>query len=325
MKNFYTLLILMLLCISCNEGTPVKYVPDSVGGMNSLSVIMEDDLWKSEVGDEIRKHFAASVNGLSWDEPLFNMSQMNSSVFTGFARTNRNILIVRKDAEKGTSIKDCLYAKPQKVLLIQAPENEQIISLINEKADEFIKELKLHEIKENQKRIKLSLNKDNQLKEVLGVSLNMSSVYKVVKQENNFFWIEKQIQKGTMNIIAYEMPLNSIPNDSTRVDAIIKMRDSIGKRYIPGREEGMYMITEKALAPYVFEASVAGNNAIETRGQWEMKNFMMAGPFLNYIVEDKKNNRLLVIEGFTFAPSTNKRDFMFELEAILRSLKIEGN
>ena len=49
----------------------------------------------------------------------------------------------------------------------------------------------------------------------------------------------------------------------------------------------------------------------------------MAGPFLNYIIKDPENNRLLVLEGFIFAPSTNKRDYMFELEAILKSLKIE--
>lgn len=324
MKNFYALLVLMLLFISCNEGTPTKYVPDSVGGMNSLSVIMEDELWKSEVGDEVRKHFAASLNGLAFDEPLFNINQMNNSVFTGFARTSRNILIIRKSSETGTSIKDSLYAKPQKVLLIQAPDEAELVSLINKKADDFIKELKQHEIEENQRRIKLSINKDKTLKDSLGISLNMSSVYKIYGYENSFFWIEKQIQKGTMNILVYEMPINSIPNDSTRVDAIIRMRDSIGEKHVHGRKEGMYMITEQTLAPYVLEAKIAGNNAIETRGRWEMKNDMMAGPFLNYIVEDKKNNRLLVIEGFIFAPSTNKRDFLFELEAILKSLKIEG-
>ena len=314
----------MLLFFSCKEGdTSKRYVPDSVGAINSLSVIIEDDLWKGEVGDAIRKHFAASINGLTWDEPLFNMHQMQSSVFNGFAKNSRNILIVRKDSVTGTSIKDSVYAKPQKVILVQAPDTDKIISIINDKADEFIKVLKQHEIEENQKRIRLSLNKEKRLKEVLGISLDMSSVYKIVKEENNFFWIEKQIQKGTMNIIVYEMSLNSIPNDSTRVDAIIKMRDSIGEKYIPGRKEGMYMITEKTLAPYVFDAEIAGRKTIETRGIWEMKNFMMAGPYLNYIVEDQKHNRLLVLEGFTFAPSTNKRDFMFELEAILKSLRIE--
>jgi hypothetical protein len=47
----------------------------------------------------------------------------------------------------------------------------------------------------------------------------------------------------------------------------------------------------------------------------------MAGPFLTYIVNDKENNRKMVVEGFTFAPATEKRDYMFELEAIMKTLR----
>jgi len=48
----------------------------------------------------------------------------------------------------------------------------------------------------------------------------------------------------------------------------------------------------------------------------------MSGPFVNYMFEDKANQRYVVIEGFAFAPSVAKRDYMFELEAIVRSIKI---
>ena len=44
--------------------------------------------------------------------------------------------------------------------------------------------------------------------------------------------------------------------------------------------------------------------------------------FLNYTVIDKKNNRLIIFEGFTYAPSVSKRAFVFELEAIAKSMKI---
>jgi hypothetical protein len=49
----------------------------------------------------------------------------------------------------------------------------------------------------------------------------------------------------------------------------------------------------------------------------------MAGPFISYSVIDKPNNRLVIVEGMTYAPSINKRDYMFELEAILKTLKID--
>ena len=47
----------------------------------------------------------------------------------------------------------------------------------------------------------------------------------------------------------------------------------------------------------------------------------MAGPFVNFTVDDKENDRYLVLEGFVFKPSANKRDNLFELESILRSVK----
>jgi hypothetical protein len=48
----------------------------------------------------------------------------------------------------------------------------------------------------------------------------------------------------------------------------------------------------------------------------------MAGPFLNYYIKDLKNNRTIVIEGFVFSPSVRKREYLVELEAIVRSLKV---
>jgi len=48
----------------------------------------------------------------------------------------------------------------------------------------------------------------------------------------------------------------------------------------------------------------------------------MAGPFLNYIIQDTLNQRNIVLEGFVFSPSSKKREMVFELEAIFKSLKI---
>ena len=83
------------------------------------------------------------------------------------------------------------------------------------------------------------------------------------------------------------------------------------------------MITEAAFNPQTKETVLANKQTFETRGKWEVKNNFMAGPFLNYTIVDKENNRLVVVEGFTYAPSVNKRDFIFELEAIAKSIVIQ--
>ena len=82
-----------------------------------------------------------------------------------------------------------------------------------------------------------------------------------------------------------------------------------------------YMITQEAYLPYLNDAEVNNKPAFETKGIWEVMNFQMAGPFINYIVEDKENDRLMVVEGFTFAPSEDKRDFMQQLEWVLKTIQ----
>ena len=82
------------------------------------------------------------------------------------------------------------------------------------------------------------------------------------------------------------------------------------------------MITEEAYMPYRKKVKLSGFKSIETRGTWEVKNDFMAGPFLNYIIQDTLNQRIFVLEGFVFSPSSKKREQVFELEAIFKSLKI---
>ncbi len=100
------------------------------------------------------------------------------------------------------------------------------------------------------------------------------------------------------------------------------MRDSIGKLYIHGKEEKTDMITEEAYAPYFSNIVLDYKRAYETKGTWVLKNDFMSGPFINYGIVDKANNRIVVLEGFCYAPSKEKRDLMFETEAIIKSIEI---
>ena len=113
-------------------------------------------------------------------------------------------------------------------------------------------------------------------------------------------------------------PCVSLKKIEERIPAI---RDSIGKIYVPGRVPGSYMITERAYLPYYYKTKVNNLEAILTKGTWEVQNDFMAGPYINYIIKDTLNKRNLVIEGFSFAPSESKRDYMFELNTIITTMK----
>jgi hypothetical protein len=317
-------LIVVLVLSSCKDGEKQDYLPNSIGAYNTLTIVIENELWKSEVGDRIRENFAAPALGLTWDEALFSITQVPPQVFTGAVRNTRNVLYVMEDSLNIAHMKSNMYAKPQKVGVLKGRSKAEIIKNLNVMASEFIETFKKQEIEEAQRRFLKSLNKEKALEEHLGITLNVPSAFKVGREEDNFVWIDRQIQKGTMNIIAYSVPWNTFDNDSTFVQDIIKMRDSIGKLFVPGEDipgKENYMITEKAFSPYVFPAEVSGRKAAEVRGIWEMSGYPMAGPFITYIINDKPNDRKLILEGFTFAPATAKRDYMFELEAVLKTLK----
>ena len=119
----------------------------------------------------------------------------------------------------------------------------------------------------------------------------------------------------------FELPLGAIKENDSMVNQITKMRDSIGEKYIPGPTDGSFMITEKKYSPIFFTTEIEGKKTYVTKGTWEVENAFMAGPYVNYVIEDKPNNRLLVMEGFAFAPSVEQREYMFELEAIIKSVK----
>lgn len=327
MKKFVTLsiTILFLVMLSCKDSGPKqRFLPPSTGGINSLMVVMDTELWQGGIGDKIREQFAAPVLGLPQGEPKFSITQIPPQVFKGAITYSRSVLFVQQDTLSLAHIKSDVYAKPQKVAVIKGETYNDLAGNVDSLAGMAIASFKKVEIAEAQKRFTRSLNKEKAFEEEFGISLNVPSLYKVGKREKNFVWMDIQIPKGTMNIVAYSMPWDSFANDSTFVNDIIKMRDSIGKKYVPGPYENTFMITEKAFSPYVFPAQIGGKKAAEARGIWEINGYPMAGPFLTFIINDKENNRKLVLEGFTFAPSAEKRDYMFELEAILRTVKFNN-
>lgn len=325
MKPLYIVLFsLFVVFSSCNTNgkRDKSLVPNSVGNINDLQVVIPNDLWNGIVGEAIRNNFAAPTDGLPQDEPLFSINQLQPDTFSGFVRTNRIFLYVVLSEENSVKIAKNEYAKPQTGAIIKATSEEELVKLIDESAAQIIEALHKSEISERQRRTEISLLKTDSLKKVLGISLKIPSAYRLAKATDSFFWYRKDLKDGTTNILIYEVPLNFIKNDSSAIGDIIKIRDSIGSKLLPVEDDGMF-ITEGAYAPYLFKSTIDGKFAYETKGTWEVKDAFMGGPFLNYAVRDEKNNRYLILEGFTYAPAARKRDLQFELESILLSTKFK--
>ena len=173
---------------------------------------------------------------------------------------------MEQDSLSLAHVKTDVYAKPQKVAVVKGESFNDFSDNLDKIAAQAVASFKQVEIKEAQKRFLRSLSKETAFVEELGITLKVPSLYKVGKQEKNFVWMDIQIPKGTMNLLAYAMPEGTFSADSTFVRDIIRMRDSIGEKYIPGPDvpgKKTFMITEKAFAPYVFPTEIGGKKAAD--------------------------------------------------------------
>ena len=327
MKKICILFTIGLFLSSC-VGNDKFILRNSIGKINKVMVVAKASDWNGDIGKEIRNSFGELMVGLPQPESLLKVSQVAPNGFGNMMKVARNILVIGVSDEEKYLVRKNVYAQPQTITYVYAKDNEGVIKMFKKYKKEIIKTVIQSDISMTQNLFKKNKLDDTQFKTLqnLGISLTIHNKFKTVDDTGDFLWLRHHLtsgiaKTGSNNILVYSVPLE----DETQVsDSIIAVRNRIGKKYIPGSDpETMHMITEEAYTPFTFDAIIDGKKAYETRGKWEVKNDFMAGPFLNYTILDKENNRLLIFEGFTYAPSVSKRAFLFELEAIAKSMKIQ--
>ena len=321
MKKHVVVIFIIFFLQSC-EDNKVVYKPESSARINSITVVVDNDNWNNTIGDKIRNLYADEYEGLPQIEERFTLKQMPYEAFSGFSRSSRNIMFINKKSNPEFFFEVDKYARPQMYLEIKGNSIKSILEQIDKSKKEAINKFTNGEIEENKRRILKSPLKDTKAMDDFLINMKMPSAYSLYKQDKNFIWYQKQIQKGHSNVIVTQLPSQKNIFEYN-IPSVIKLRDSIGEVFLPGRNPESFMISEKEYLPYQKKVNYYGINMLETRGTWEVKGDFMGGPFLNYLIEDKLNDRVLFVEGFVFAPSKRKRDNIIELEAIIKSLKLK--
>ena len=311
MRFMYLFIVFCIFC-AC-ENNQKSIILDSSGNINSISVVIDENLWNSRLGDSIKDFFSSSVYGLPQPEPKFTLNYIPTSVFSGFVTRSRSILMVKLSNTNRVQFLDDIYARPQKMVVVEGKDLNQIITSFNDKKDSIISVFKETELKEKMKRIKKSLYKTDVVEKTLKVKLNFPSSYRIAKLDSNFIWIRRDISSGSLNLF--------ICINLKDRQALI-LRDSISKEHIPGPTDGTFMRTdyEYMASSNVFESEE--KLIEETRGLWDVEKQFMGGPFINQKIKIKNKEEVVMLDAFLFAPGEAKRNYLFELEAIMRTFNI---
>ena len=250
MKKITLLFALSILAFSCAPKENQIILVDSNGIMNQVLVVMNYDLWKGTEGKALKNVINEPVVGLPQPEPHLDAIQIPTDAFKNLFLSQKSILYVSIGDTNEFNIRTDVYARPQKIITITATDSERLIEEINNRKDEILTTFRDFDIKAMQYRLR---NKQFNTKKLvtldkLGISLQIPSKYRLVDDTGNFLWLRQHLNEGqSSNILVYELPINSIEDEEGK--NINSVRDTIGKKYIPGQFEGSYYITEQAYTP----------------------------------------------------------------------------
>ncbi len=313
--------------ISCRENPGDTVLAGSNGKFNEVLVIIDHKLWEGKTGMALRKKLQANIPGLPQPEPLFSVMQIDPDNFSGSLRKNRNIIRFFIGDTNRVEIKKDLNASPQIYVFITGKSQEDLLKLIDENMDTIIRSIRRSDIEDIQRRNRKSIHKKSFVFfQHNHLPIQVPDDYELIDDREDFIWFRKRFQaghniSGSMNIFCHTIP-GYIDYDRLK-DSIIPLRNKMGKKYIPGPFEDSYLTTEAAYTPHIFPVRFHDTDAYKTLGKWEVYNDFQAGPFVNITFSDRTTGKTYMVEGVVYAPAIDKRDMMFEVEAIIKTLKID--
>mgnify|MGYP003461459006 FL=1 len=328
--NLLSMALMALVLFSCEgngkKGGKSLFTPVSSGRPYEMLVVIDKGMWERPAGRALFDVLDSDVPGLPQPERSFRISQIIPSKFDRGFRIFRNIIDVDIQpiyTQPKLKYSRDSYASPQMIMTIQAPDEQSFEEFVAKNrqviVDFFTKAEMNRQI--NLLKEKYSPVVAAKVGSIFGCDVRIPAELERYKEGKDFLWAssDNNSTNTSLNFVIYSYPYTD-KNTFTK-DYFVHKRDSVMKINIPGAREGQYIQTD---ADYVDvkDFAVKGEYAFEARGLWYMENDMMGGPFVSHARVDRPNGRVVVVEGFVFAPEKKKRDLMRKLEAALYTLNL---
>ena len=323
MKNALFLAVIVLFAACDATEMPL---PGITGKAGELVVVMPETNWDSEPGDTVFNTLTAPVYGLPQAEPIFNVVHIKSSAFTSIFQTHRNVLVanIGSDQKEKIEIKNDVWAKPQVVVELWASSEEKFVELFAQNQKQIIG----HILKNEEARIKKSynaqLNEDvvTPVKDKWGLSISVPKGYNIVRDETDATWVRYETKDVTQGLLIYSEPYTK--DNTFTIDGMVEVMNKYSEQYVPGPDDGTFMSTFMEYPPNIKETSIDGVYATKLVGLWNVPGALMGGPFVSYAFLNADQSRVYYLHGFVFAPGKNKRNYIRQIEAIIKSTELVG-
>jgi len=299
-----------------------RLLPSSSGTHHDLAIFCNDKFWLDGVGLAVAETFAAPVNGLPQAETRFIASQLPHKAASSLIKRSKSILSLQIIPDSsGIVVANDVWARPQLVVQVIAPNAAAMARIIRSKAPEMMKRLEAHNQRLLIKRLKRSSASP------IPTSLTAKGIDKLVITE----YFQTTFDNETVAILRMDtkkslqfLMVSSLPMITGSIEStIIQRRDSLLDLYFAGQSDGSKIVTEMALPPHFRNLSIHGTYSVETHGLFKTVGGIGGGPFVSLSVFDEANNRVVTLDCLVFAPGSKKRKLLLELEAMIHSVVLK--
>ena len=148
-KLILSIIVLTVLLSSCKDKDSSRLLTNVTGKSGEVVLVIEPDHWSSNIGNEFRKKLSQAYPALPQQEPIFDLVHIPYNAFTNIIKTHRNIIIAKVDKdlhEPKMIIQKNLWAKPQIIVNVLAPDDSSLEVLVREKGDLLIDKILKMEI-----------------------------------------------------------------------------------------------------------------------------------------------------------------------------------
>lgn len=324
----FLIALLLVAATSCDKGEGKSRKDRSAGGTSEILVVTQnDEQWEGMIGDTIRAFFLQPQYGLPQPEAMNKLSHINVSGFSDMFKKHKCLLIVEINPNLEKPVVETgedVWAAPQRVMKIVAPNRASWCQVFNQQKEAY----KVMYDKVERDRIMSVLRPSNDvnvtkvIKEKMGLEMTIPSGFFISKNEPDFMWIRKELEKNSFGLFIYTTPYK----DTIQLERnnLISYRDRVMQQYVPGPTAGSFMTTEKEDMPPVvnYISTFPTGFAAEMRGMWCLVGDYMAGPFISYTFPDDRTGNLVTLEGYVYYPNHDKRDDLLQMQAIIHSVRI---
>ncbi len=332
-KILFILPVLIPLLYSCSNDNSA-YMKTVTGKAGEVIVVLDKTDWDGETGSAVRDVLATDYPMLPQREASFTLINIDRKDFSDLFKAHRNILffnINENVADTGVFVRRDSWAQPQILITVEASSAAQATRLVGQNSElifNAIDQIEKERIsKASRKYEETSIR--SVVAERFGGSPYFPKGYSIKKVTDNFFWASLETTHNNLGILIYTVPFDGVQFPT--LDALVESQKKVLQENVPGMFPNTYMTIYKGTTytgeevPAMKSYKYKGESFVEVRGLWEVENDFMGGPFVEHVLYAKEQGKLLVIQGFVYAPKFKKRNLVRQVESIVYSFEWAEN